>query len=369
MKRLAWVDNLRIMVITFVVILHTAVTYSGLGSWYYKEGSELGTSSLIFFALFQTFFQAFSMSLLFMVSGYFSKISLERKGMRAFSLGRLNRLGIPLLIFIFIIQPISVKLAYPDIDIFSWYMNGIQELRFLSWTGPLWFVEALLIFTLFFALLQRFRISTRIRFSPELNPLNVVLLVLVITTFAFILRIYFPIGTDFYNLQLGFFSAYIVMFIFGIFAYSSGILEKISLRDGKRWLLISLGIGIPAWFLIMFFGGPMDGIMLIEGGFNCPAFFYALWESFFCVTFILALVGIFRHKLNIGGRFQKFLSDNAFGVFVFHTPVLILISVLFKGFEAQPIIKFAVVAALAVPASFITAWIVRQIKTLRKIFT
>ena len=79
MKRLAWIDNLRIMVIITVVFLHSAVTYSGMGGWYYKEGADIGKMNTIFFAFFLTFTQAYFMSLLFMVSGYFSRKSLGRK--------------------------------------------------------------------------------------------------------------------------------------------------------------------------------------------------------------------------------------------------------------------------------------------------
>jgi peptidoglycan/LPS O-acetylase OafA/YrhL len=34
--RLLYVDNLRLLIIVFVVMHHLAVTYSGFGSWYYK---------------------------------------------------------------------------------------------------------------------------------------------------------------------------------------------------------------------------------------------------------------------------------------------------------------------------------------------
>jgi len=369
MKRLAWVDNLRIMVIITVVFLHSAVTYSGLGGWYYKENDGVDMLSMIFFAFFQTFTQAYFMSLLFMVSGYFTRASLEKKSSWPFISGRIKRLGIPLLIFVFLLHPLSVKLANPDIDIWSWYLDGISNLRFFSWTGPLWFVEALLIFTLFYVLIYKIFSRFLLKISFRLNIVNVTVLILVISLLAFILRLFYPIGTDFYNLQFGFFSAYIVMFAFGIIAYSSGIFDKISFMDGKRWLLISLGIGIPAWFLIIFLGGPLDGIMLIEGGMNWPAFFYALWESFFCVTFILALVGLFKYKLDISGRVQKFLSDNAFGVFVFHAPILIGISMIFRDVGMQPVLKFFVIAVIAVTASFSASWTIRRVKVLRRFFS
>ena len=98
MNRVNWIDNLRITVIILVVILHTAVTYSGLGGWYYKENEEVEMYSTLFFAFYLTFTQAYFMSLLFMVSGYFTQRSLLRKGSGNFVRSRLFRLGIPLLI-------------------------------------------------------------------------------------------------------------------------------------------------------------------------------------------------------------------------------------------------------------------------------
>ena len=42
-ERLLYIDNLRLMVIAFVVMHHLAVTYSGFGSWYYVEGTHQDT--------------------------------------------------------------------------------------------------------------------------------------------------------------------------------------------------------------------------------------------------------------------------------------------------------------------------------------
>ena len=369
MKRLSWIDNLRVTVIVLVVILHTAVTYSGLGGWYYKENEEVDMFSTLFFAFYLTFTQAYFMSLLFMVSGYFTQRSLLRKGSGKFIRGRLFRLGIPLLIFMFLIHPVAVKLAFPDIDIFNWYVNGITNFYFPGWTGPLWFVEALLILTLIYVLNYKLFIRHEFRIRLKITTFNVAILIAVITAVAFALRLVYPIGTDFYNLQFGFFSAYIFMFIVGILAYAGDWFDEITLREGRKWLFISLGVGIPAWLAIMFFGGPVDGIMLIEGGMNWPAFFYALWESFFCVTFILALIGLYKYRVSVSGRFQQFLSDHAFGVFVFHAPVLIAISMLLKDLEMYPVKKFFLVACMAVTASFLVSWLVRRVSLFRRIFS
>jgi surface polysaccharide O-acyltransferase-like enzyme len=368
MQRINWIDNLRIMVIIQVVILHSAVTYSGIGGWYYYDSQEMGIAPTLFFAFILTHFQAYFMSLLFFVSGYFSQKSLNKKGTRRFISGRFKRLGIPLLIFIFLIHPVSVKLAYPEIDI-HWYLNGIKNLNFFSWTGPLWFVEALLIFVLLYIFMLKpiFKFEPKKEFEDKTK--HIFILIAIITAIAFFARLFYPIGTNITNLQIGFFSAYIFLFLAGIIAGKTNILEQISYKEGKHWLILSIGLGIPGWILIMLLGGPSEGIMLIEGGMNWPAFFYALWESFFCVTFILALIGIFKHRVNMDGRFQQFLSDNAFAVFVFHTPVLVGISVLLKKIIIHPILKFVLVSILAVFATFLVSYLVRKVPLFRKIFS
>ena len=40
-ERLFYIDNLRLLMIMFVVMHHLAVTYTGFGSWYYNESNHL----------------------------------------------------------------------------------------------------------------------------------------------------------------------------------------------------------------------------------------------------------------------------------------------------------------------------------------
>lgn len=366
--RLAWIDNLRALMIIFVVMIHAAVTYSGFGGWYYVENEHVGMGSTLFFALIQTFTQAYFMSLLFMISGYFTRKSLERKSSLKLLSGRFYRLGVPLLVYIFLLHPLNVKMVYPDLDLLDFYKNGILGLRFFSWTGPLWFVEALLIFTIIYLLLRKIPFMKReISWAPTTT--TILFLILFITVVAFVIRLFFPIGTDVTNLQLGFFPAYVVMFFYGIIAHRQGFFTAMDYRKSIRWLIVSLTVGVPGWLLIMLFGGPSKGEMLIAGGMNWSALFYALWESFICVTLIFSLAGIFLHRFNSQNKFQHFLSDNAFGVFVFHAPVLIAISLLLKGFILPAVPKFILVFSLAVTASFLVSWLIRQVTPLRRIFS
>ncbi|MHC4356595.1 MAG: acyltransferase family protein, partial [Planctomycetota bacterium] len=65
--RLFFIDNLRILLITLVIVLHLSITYGGAGGWYYKEGQP-DTLSFVVLTWSNTTSQAFFMGFLFLIS-------------------------------------------------------------------------------------------------------------------------------------------------------------------------------------------------------------------------------------------------------------------------------------------------------------
>lgn len=371
-SRVAYLDNLKSLMIIFVVITHTAITYSGNGGWFYMEHKNIGNISFYIFIFYELFAQAFYMAFLFMLSGSFIPASLAKKGTKKFIKDRLYRLGIPLIIFVFLLDAICVKMARPNLQLLDWYFKGIISFKFFSWTGPLWFVLILLIFTLIYVALKKYCDKLVSKYSFDVSIKNIWILILLITIVAFAIRQIFPIGSSFINLQFSFFSAYIFMFLIGIIAYQQNIFEKIDYKKAKNYLILAFGLGVPLWSFIIYFGSSraVNAKILLEGGWNIWSFAYAFWESFFCVTISIALLGIFRAKFNTQNSLQKFMSANAFGVYVFHPLVLIAISVfLLKNIDLPPMLKFVVCACIAVPASFVFASLIRKIPFLGKIFS
>src|SRR5574340_1541995 len=103
--RLLFIDNLRILLIILVVLHHLAITYGALGAWYYKEGQP-DMIATILFSLFVAINQSFFMGFFFMISGYFTPGSYDKKGAWHFFKDRSIRLGIPLLFYIVFIDPL-----------------------------------------------------------------------------------------------------------------------------------------------------------------------------------------------------------------------------------------------------------------------
>jgi glucan biosynthesis protein C len=138
------VDNLRVALICLVVLHHIVVTYSGLPLWYYIEkpnSPAVGLGLTIFLLVDQAWF----MGAFFLLSGYFTASSYERKGTGAFLRDRLIRLGVPLVVFYFVLQPILLLPAYDDGSLAHWYLSAIGS-------GPLWFVLVLLVLDTAYAL-------------------------------------------------------------------------------------------------------------------------------------------------------------------------------------------------------------------------
>ena len=147
-SRLFFIDYLRASLVILVVLHHVALVYGAGAPFYYVEPPINGPLTFLVLLVFILVNQSWFMGAFFLFSGYFAPGSFDRKGPGSFLKDRLLRLGIPLIIFYFVLSPIS-SIGY-------WQMpaslTGIttpltwQAYPHLLGMGPLWFVAMLLIF-------------------------------------------------------------------------------------------------------------------------------------------------------------------------------------------------------------------------------
>jgi glucan biosynthesis protein C len=348
--RLAFVDNVRWVMILLVLGMHAAVTYSPFGGWYYREHAEWGHATLLFFATYQAFLQGFFMALLFFVAGYFVPSSYDRKGAAAFLAGRLVKLGLPTLLFIVAIGPLTeYYLAH------SWHTNSpfaqafavyITRFRFLAGTGPLWFCAALLVFSACYVVWRQLRPAHRP--SADLPGVGgVVLTVAALAATTFLVRLFMPVGTAVYNMQLCYFASYVIMFALGIAAADGRWLERVSDRFAGTAATACLAIACLAWLPLLHYGGAAQGqLAAYDGGFHWQSAAMATWEALVCVGMGFAILAGFRAFGAGQGALARFMSDNAFAVYVIHPPLLVLLAVALAGYAAPPVVKFLLLWAL-----------------------
>ena len=366
--RLYFIDNLRWLMIIFVVLMHVNVTYSMLGGWYYIEKAKLDVFQTLYFGIYGSFTQAYFMGFLFFIAGYFVPGSYDRKGVGTFIKERLIRLGIPTLLYMLVIHPLTITILghyqHWNLNIPREYAKYIRTFDFIGSSGPLWFALALLIFSLVYAAVRKSGTDdNKETHTPvAVNPKQILGVALVISIFTFLTRIVFPIGTNILNMQLCFFPQYIVLFILGIFFFRKNLLMNIPYTLGMTWFKFTLILGPVFWIGMTILGNAAEkGLEPFAGHFTWGNAAYSFWESFFCVGVCLGLIVWFRDKFNRQGAFGKFLSDNAFGVYVFHAPLLVFISMLMKDVVMYPFFKYLIVAAISIPLSFAVSYILRKI--------
>jgi glucan biosynthesis protein C len=372
--RLLYLDNLRTTIIILVILVHLSVTYGGEGSWYYEEGEPDLLTGLVL-TVHNLLNQSFFMGCLFLISGYLTPASYDRKGPRRFLLDRMVRLGIPMLAYDLVIHPFMI-----------YWLNRSGVLRldsFRDWAaryytsfhvgrGPLWFVEALLLFSLFYTLVRLVFRTTLVRNERATLPgvPSLVLLALFLGVASFLVRLLWPIGWSFgpLNLQFPFFPQYIVMFIVGIVAYRRQWLTGLPRSAGRSALLVAAGFVLVLFPLLAFLGGlSKENLPLFVGGFHWQALALALWEQALGVALIVGLLVLFRERLNRHSRLSAAASANSYATYVVHAPVLIVFTLMIRGIPLYPLLKFAVAALIAVPLCFLSAALVRQLPAARRI--
>lgn len=371
-QRMLYVDNLRMSAIVLVVALHSAITYSGLGGWYYKEGLPVGAVALWSFAIAQCFLQAFFMGTLFMLAGYYAAAALKAKGTAVFLKGRVARLGVPTLFYMLLINPLTHHMAsdrgksMTASAILDEYIRYVMSLQFLGGTGPMWFALALLIFCVLYALIGALAGGVNPERHPRPFPAGLpVLLAVAASLLAFLIRLKWPIGTNVLNMQLCYFSQYIILFGFGVAAHDGDWLNAIPYELGRRCLMAA-ALCIPVLAGIFALSGTLSGNEDFRGGMNLTSAAFSVWESFTGVFMSVGLVAVLREKWNSQTPLVADMSASGFAVYVFHPPVVVGVTLLLTPVALPAFPKFLLAFALALPACFALARLMRATPGLRE---
>jgi glucans biosynthesis protein C len=372
--RIIFIDNIRWVMIMLVLSMHAAVTYGGHGSWYVTEPARLGVLQDLSFLTYQELLQSFFMGFLFFIAGYFVPGSYDKKGPARFVRDRAYRLGLPSLLFMFVIQPLTcyyvAGLWDTSAGFFADYQHYIFHGRFLSGSGPLWFCVALLFFSTVYAGWRLLFPAFRGAEQKKAFPRTVVIISLIgLTAIAtFLVRVWWPMGTSFYNMQFCYFAEYIVFFVAGILTYRNGWLAALPVATSRRWGFAGLFGGLIVWLADIVLGGGVRNGDYYNGGWHWQSLGMSLLDALAGIGISLGLLGLFRARFNRQGRWAKFFSDNAFAVYVFHTPILIAITLGMTGLHWLPLLKFVLATVLCIAASYaLSAGVFRRIPGLKKI--
>jgi hypothetical protein len=367
-SRIFFVDYLRAAIITLVILHHLAVVYSASYPFYYEEPTS-NYLTLAVLIIFQLLNQAWFMGLFFLISGYFSSSSFDRKGPIQFARDRLIRLGIPLLIFSLLLEPLSLYVGFSHTPAALLAKYGItlpltwqNYVQFIG-PGPLWFVAMLLIFDLAYvgyrvAYADRGTTVEQTTSMPFPKYRTIGAFILSLALVSWLVRTVVPIGAEVvFFPTLGYLPEYMSFFIIGAMASRNDWFREVFSSVAKMIGIVALAATIVL-FPIALTGG--DARFL--GGVTWQSAVYSLWDSTFAVGVSLALIVFFRHFFDRDGKFRDFLYKQSYGVYIIHVLVIVVVTaIVLEGIMMYPLLKFALAAVVTVPLCWGVAYLVRKI--------
>jgi ABC-type multidrug transport system fused ATPase/permease subunit len=315
------------------------------------------------------------MGFFFMISSYFSPGSYDRKGAWPYLKDRLIRLGIPLLFFMIVIVPligyVLARFYGNPVSLGNFLAQYLGDFKGLT-VGSMWFVAALLIFSIFYVLWRLLPIpAINIYPSEGKAPSNLAIagFALVLGLLTFVVRIWLPVGwaSPVLNFQLPHFIQYIAFYIVGILAYRGNWFSRLTAAQGKLWfrMVLILLVLFPVLFVT---SGALEGDLdKAFGGVHWQSLAYSVWEQFMGMAMIVTLLVWFRSRFNQQGSLTQKMSAAAYATYIFHVPVIILLAIALSSIKLELALKYILVAPVAVALSFLVGYVVKRLPIARNI--
>ena len=353
-RRFAYLDNLKILLVVGVIAMHAAITYGLDGSWYLESYEEMAGVVVAAVTVVLGVGWLFGLGLFFLIAGRLTAPSLERKGAGRFARQRLFRLGVPLLGYTLLVSPF---LEYVDYRFNAhgeealWPFVGRQVWHLAP--GPTWFLEALLVFSLAYALLRRLSRKAAIHAREPLRAHEVAAVAVTLALISFAVRFAFPLGSEQFHLQLSVFPQYAILFALGAAAGRRGWLETFTPRLARRCAAAGVLAALALPVLLIAGGFFADsGGHRFEGGWHWQAAALAFDEAVLATCVSLWAVQHFRRRCNALGSLAQRMAPAAYGAFIIHPPVLVGLALAAQPIPLPAELKFTAVLAAAIAASF-----------------
>ena len=293
------------------------------------------------------------LSLLFAVSGYASAALFARneKGIGAFLVSRLARLGIPLLFGMAVLvapQPwvwLVTHFGYSD-DFGTFLLRDYYSFRSISgvivptWMH-LWFVVYLLGYTVALIALLKLpdpvrragrRMSERLFGGPGLLPLGIVL--------VYLARGWINPGWEDNHLFYGDWSAhanYFAVFLFGYLLRGS---EPIRIAIGRWWGTAAV-VAMLGWFVLGWFELTFGTQVAPPSLWPLHGFARAVesWGA------MIALMGVADRYWNGDSRWRPMLAEAVFPFYLIHQTIIIMVGYWLLDTDTGPFARFLVLVA------------------------
>ncbi len=329
--RIVALDRARTLITLLVVIHHSVVNFT-----YFGNGDRI---RWLGFDLVVLFNDSFFMAFMFLISGLFVHDSLTRRGVAEFLRWRAWRLGVPLLISIFVLIPIAYYASFlryhmPGTTDFNFFHFWWHTITIGPWpSGQSWFLWALLAFDIIAAAIwsvapKILAALGQLIFALRKRPMTAFVAFLIVSVLSYLpMHLAFGDGAWFepghypFPIQTSRILLYPAYFFAGVGIGVVSLRAGIFAEDGeiaKRW---------PVWlaFAILFYGA----ILLLVyahhnwiANFNSPALWwktayglaFAMFSAAMALTVPTASFRLARSSL----RLLDAMQPSAYGIYLLH---------------------------------------------------
>jgi len=354
--RCAYLDNIK-WTLAALVILHHSAAIAGLDPFLVNLPHVRLPEQYQYDILrtFQSVNQGFFMSLFFFISAYFVRPSYEKRGAWGFMKGKLQRLGIPTVLTILLIDPVAFYIA-KDGTFWDTMQQAAQMYATMlkSWNlimGVTWFCWTLIVLNAIYVAVRTL-VPTDKAAPASPTPLpgfaKIVLFATAMVPVNFLaLRVMNVVGEDFLGFHLlKYFPMYVTMFYFGLLAQKNQWLDQLAFRHAFTWMGV--------WILARVFLNPLSTMA------SRP--FEVIGMSIFF------LYG-FKVLFNVTTKWSKRLSRTAYAAYVIQVIPLCLIGKSYEPHMTQfPLVNFFLIGASGLIITFSLAQCICKTPGLRRLF-
>lgn len=353
-------DNLRIVLISGVIVAHAATAYVVDVGWYYEERTTSELSETLF--SFPVFLGGiFGLGPLFVMAGWLSVSSLRRRGAGGFVRARLVRLGIPLLLFAILVDPLADWMG-------STAEGGTRSLTsYLTDTGgdrdvgPMWFVAAILVFSVAYAVLRTRRPAPA---GATLRVRHLLLVAVSITVLDLLTWLRWGYLSDsWWDLNWQHWPQAAGLFVLGVLAGERGWLHALPATVERRAGRASVaGMAALCALAAYSLSQQLEQPQFTEAGAHWQTAVFAVIDGAVAVALSIWVMAWFERRWNgPPGRVTAAAARGSYAAYVLHPVPMVLLSWLLAAAALAAELKFVVVAVLAVPLCFAVGYAVTRI--------
>ncbi|HEX3003610.1 MAG TPA: acyltransferase family protein, partial [Angustibacter sp.] len=360
--RQPWADALRVVAIAGVVVVHAATGYLVDIPWYYDDEKVTSGvwSTVLSFPVFAG--GLFWLGPLFLLAGWFSVGSLRRRGPAGFARSRLLRLGAPLVVWVVLLQPLTdwVGNIRSEKGTFAFYLGHTE-------VSALWFIAALLVFSLAYAGLRTLRRPADPRAVHRTTTLLTAAAATIAVTSFPIWQVWSVLGDMVLNLKVGEWPQAAVLFALGVLAGETQWLQRLRRPTVRRVGWVAVGGAAAAVPLVAYGVSQADESSDLLSAPDWPTATFAVLDGVIAVTWSVWFVTWFRRRWTASGRLLGRAGRASYAAYVLHPLPLTALMVLLAPLPVPVPLKFVLVAVVAVPLCFTLGYGLTRLPVLSRV--